>query len=397
MMTNLVSRNAITRFAVAFGAIVALPVCGAAPIAMDGYETSFFSSGIGASAGMRYGPGDALYVTDYGGGRLLRIDSSGTSTVAASGVPFITDVAFTASGRGFVSSSTGSSSTIYELNGATLVPFATGFSFPTSIAAFGEDLYIANSGSGTISRLLSDGSRADLPLGLSGPNGPYGLSFDAAGVLYFVDHLTGRVMSYDFIGAPTQIATASPLGATFTGIGFDGDLFYTDVNLGHLLRVVDVGVTELVASGFMAKASPPAIGPQGIAYDGAGSLFVADGGSIWRLTRTLTVAEPGTLALLCAGFAALIVLNGRRRKEARHGGANGSGGQKRLRGAGGLAPPLFPVAQRPDVDIKQCRKLRLAQPDPCAEFLDGDRVNLKLTGRSALAANDLVHLSHALD
>lgn len=84
------------------------------PISVEGYEISLFSSGIGASAGMRFDADGALYVTDYGGGRILRVDSSGAASVVASGVPYLTDIAFTASGRAFVASSTGPASTIYE-------------------------------------------------------------------------------------------------------------------------------------------------------------------------------------------------------------------------------------------------------------------------------------------
>jgi hypothetical protein len=123
-------------------------------------------------------------------------------------------------------------------------------------------------------------------------------------------------MSYDFLGTPTQIASTSALGGTFTGVGFDSDLFFTDTNLGQLFRVVDVGVTELVASGFAGKVAPPAIGPQGIAYDGGGSLFVADAGSIWRVTRTIGVPEPRTVTLLSAGLLALIVVKRGKRRSA---------------------------------------------------------------------------------
>lgn len=281
----------------------------AAPIAADGYEVALFATGIGATAGMRAGADGKIYVADYGGGRVLSIDALGTKSVLASGVAFVTDVALTDSGRLFATSSTGGNSAVVEIVAGSASDFAKGFSFPTSVAARGDFLYVANSGAGTIARLGLDGAADTFLSGANAPNGPYGLSFDGAGNLYYLDHFTGGVYRYASGGVPVQVGAASPLGGTFTGLGFDGDLFFSDVNAGVLYRVGSDGSQRLFATGFAAKGTPPVIGPQGIAYFGGDDLFVADGDAIWRISRPTPVPEPETLGML---LVALVTAAARR-------------------------------------------------------------------------------------
>jgi hypothetical protein len=85
-----------------------------------------------------------------------------------------------------------------------------------------------------------------------------GVSFDDNGTMYFVDHGTGGVYSADEMGDTSYIDSVTPLGGSFTGIGFGGELFVSDVNTGELLHLVD-GNFSVFASGFAAKESPPAI------------------------------------------------------------------------------------------------------------------------------------------
>lgn len=286
----------------------------AVPIVGAGYTVSLFTSGLGATAGMRAGADGNLYVADYSGGRVLSVDSTGTKTVLATGISFVTDVARTDSGRLFATSATGGNSAVVEiLSGGATSTFATGFSFPTSVAAFGNTLYVANSGAGSISQVGMDAIAHTIVFGMSAPNGPFGLAVDAAGNLYFIDHGTGGVYKYDISGTLTQVSSVTSLGGTFIGVGFDGDLFFSDVNLGALYRLRADGTRELFASGFAAKGSPPVIGPQGIAYFGGSDLFVADGDSIWKISAPVAVPEPSALLLMHGALAMLVVARPRRR------------------------------------------------------------------------------------
>lgn len=284
----------------------------AVPVVSGGYEVSLFASGIGATAGMRAGADGLLYVADYGIGRVLAIDASGTTTVLATGIAFVTDIAWTDSGRLFAASATGANSAIVEISGAGATTLATGFSYPTSVAARGDSLYVANSGAGSISRMDPNGTTTIAISGLSAPNGPFGLAFDASGSLYYIDHGTGGVFRSDLVGGSSQIGSVSPLGGTFLGFGFDSDLFVSDVNAGELYRLRADGTTEVFASGFAAKGAPPVIGPQGIAYS-HGAMFIADGDVVWKITRLAAVPEPPAVLLLLAGLAVLSVARPRQR------------------------------------------------------------------------------------
>jgi hypothetical protein len=154
---------------------------------------------------------------------------------------------------------------------------------------------VSNSGDGSISRINESGISSTFLGGFSTPHGPYGLSFDASGNMYFVDHGSGAIYSSDLIGNTQVLGSVSSLGGTFTGIGFDNSLFVTDVNAGGIYTIDNYGMNEF-ASGFEGKNNSPIIGPNDFIFDGANSLYVGDGDNIWRITRA--VPEPTSLVLL---------------------------------------------------------------------------------------------------
>ena len=286
------------------GAITpAIPVQ-AVPLVNDpSYTVELLASGVGAADGMTLGADGSLYVTDYQGGRILKIEDPATAaanshSAFASGIAFPTDISSALDGNLYVTSSTGSSSTIYQYapDGTGSI-FVAGFSFPTSIASYGSDLYVSNSGDGTISKVAMNGNSTTYASGFSAPNGPFGVSADPSGLLYTVDHGTGRVFSVASDGALGLLGSVSPLGGAFTAMTPDLDLLVSDVLAGVIYEFDLLGNRSVFASGFAGKGSPPVIGPTGLVFDASGNLYVGDGENVWRFAA-LSVPVPGTLALL---------------------------------------------------------------------------------------------------
>src|SRR5205085_11188155 len=92
------------RGALLFGALLAAssPAFSDPVIDQPGYRIDLVITGVGASDGMTLSPSGDLFLTDYAGGRILKVADPSQAgppkspTVVASGIPFPTDVAFNA-------------------------------------------------------------------------------------------------------------------------------------------------------------------------------------------------------------------------------------------------------------------------------------------------------------
>lgn len=268
-----------------------------------GYQVELLASGLGAATGMTLSAEGDLYVTDNAGFRVLRVSDSAPnkprlSEVYASGIPYPNDLAFAFRSapkkpgreRLFVTSPTSANSQVVEvLSDGTKQTFATGFSYPVGIAAFGDFIYVANSGDGTISRADHLGVRTTFLSGFGGPNGPFGLSFDAAGNLYFVVHGTGEVYRASPSGTTQRLGSVSAFGGVFVAAMPDGSsVLVSDVSQGSLY-IIDSAGRRTFASGFAGKSNPPYNGPNDIVIDRArgaeGLVYVADAGRVWRISK----------------------------------------------------------------------------------------------------------------
>src|SRR5262249_39704782 len=146
-----------------------------------------------------------------------------TPEVVATGIAFPNDLTFAFGGKLLVTNPTGVNSQLLQVldDGSTQV-FASGFSFPVGIATFGNHVYVGNSGDGTIARVDSSGASSTFLSGFGGPNGPFGLSFDASGNLYFVVHGTGSVYEASTSAVTQLLGSVSPLGGVFTAATHTG-------------------------------------------------------------------------------------------------------------------------------------------------------------------------------
>lgn len=283
----------------------------AAPVLYDpSYSIELLTTVSGTSINaLTIGSDGSLYATGYNTGSVLKIESpaaSGpqTATVFSTGTPFATGITTTSAGRMFVSSSTSSNSSVYEiLSDGTVVGFSMGYSYPTSITSVGNDLYVSNSGDGTIDYIDSTtGISTNIISGLSSPNGPYGLSSNNSDTLYFTEHATGNIYSSDLNGSLSPLGTLSPLGVLYTGTNNSGELFISDIILGEIYKSDGNGDMSLFASGFAGK-NPPFNGPRDYAFDSVGNMYVSDASSIWRIS---SVPVPAAVWLFGSGLLCLI-------------------------------------------------------------------------------------------
>lgn len=294
-------KNTRTLFMLVFFALS--PVAFSMPIAIDSnYKIELVTNGIGAADGMAFAQNGDLYVSDYAGGRVLKITSPATTgshnyEVIATGLPYTTDLTFSDKNELFVNSSTGPNSTLYNVaNNDSKSAFATGFYYPSSISSFGSDLYVSE-GNGDITKIDEFGNTETY---LSSTITPYGITFDDDGNMYYTEHITGSVYQYDTSGNNNNLGSVSGYGATFTEFTPDETLLVVDVLLGEIYEFDLEGNKQLFASGFVGKNPAPSIGPTDLVFDSMGNLYVGDGDNIWRYSTT-KIPEPSSIILMMFG------------------------------------------------------------------------------------------------
>lgn len=145
--------------------------------------------------------------------------------------------------------------------------FLGGVSKPQHVKFDGTDLWVANLGSGTVSRVrASDGKLLET---WTGANGAYSLLV-AMGKVFVVGSVTaaGKLYQIDPTQPPGTVTTVTNLGTAPASIAFDGQRIWVANNGGSLSIVTlsPLNVTT-VSAGFSQ--------PVGIIYDGA-NIWVTD-------------------------------------------------------------------------------------------------------------------------
>ena len=280
-----------------------------------GSGTSGFSGDGGAATAARLdlplgvavdGSGN-LYIADWGNERIRKVDSSGNiSTVAGGG------------------------STLGDGGAAT----AAQLSLPRGVAVDGSgNLYIADTGNERIRKVDSSGNISTVAgsgtSGFSGDgaaagaaqlNNPQAVAVDGSGNLYIADRSNHRIRKVDSSGNISTVAgngtagssgdgaaaTAARLNSPW-GVAVDGsgNLYIAD-GWNHRIRKVDssgnistvagTGTTSFSGDGAAATAAQ-LNNPRGVAVDGSGNLYIADTNN----SRIRKVDSSGNISTVAGG------------------------------------------------------------------------------------------------
>jgi hypothetical protein len=320
--------------------------------------------------GLAYDGAGALFVADIFNNTIRRVEvstgqvttlvgmagarGSTDGTGAAARFDELTGLAYTGTGTLLVADSANSTIRRVEVSTAQVTTLAgmasasgstdgTGaaarFSFPPELAHDGAGtLFVADAGNNTIRQVEVSTGQVITLAGMAGARGstdgtgaaarfdfPYGLAYDGAGALFVADSInhtirrvevsTGQVTTLAGMAGTSGSTDGTGVTARFDepgGLAYDGAgiLFVADRE-SHTIRRVEVSTGQVTTLAGMAGAlgSTDGIGaaarfslPGGLAYDGEGALFVGDSGNYTIRRVEVSTGQVTTLAGMAGAF-----------------------------------------------------------------------------------------------
>ena len=250
-------------------------------IRLSGASGLFFGSARARSVSI--GPTGDVYVGDPESGRIFKLDPvTGIKTVHAAGLPpgFPLDICWTPSGKMFATTNA-TSGNVWEITSGSPVSVATVPGLPGGIRGFDGDSLLVTDGVSSIWKVSPAGLVTPFLTGLQHPST---LSLDNAGALYFSAGAPGGAAIFrTSTGGTPSPSLLVPMLPAAERIAVDGagNIYASDWYSASIYKVSGGKVT-LFASGFGGIGSWG--GPVGLAFDDTGSLYVADGDNLWKIT-----------------------------------------------------------------------------------------------------------------
>ena len=272
------------------------------------------TSGLSVPLGLALDVGAGkMYWTDTGTGKIQRanLDGSGVEDLVTSGLNYPFGLALdVGAGKMYWADSNANKIQRANLDGSGVEDLVTsGLSAPSGLA-----LDLGDRAVGTIVTVAGTGTA-----GYSGDGGPAinaqvshpaGLAVDAAGNLYFADSRNQRVRKVNLAGGITTLAgSAGERGyggdggpatnarlSLPAGVAVDnaGNVYVADYGNSRVRKIDVLGVISTIVGPEVFGGEPrpgTASGPEGLAIDGAGNLFVAD----YPRSRVLKVDSSGVI------------------------------------------------------------------------------------------------------
>jgi len=163
------------------------------------------------------------------------------------------------------------------------------FAVPVNAIRFGDDLVVAELGSGSVVRQTPSGARSPIASGLFVPSGLAATGDD----LWVTDWASGIVWQIATDGAPTMTPVAMGLAQPEgLAVDHDGSLLVIESGAGRLTRILPTGGTVVLASGLPLGAAaaadvPPAWAFNGVAVGPSGAIYVTSdvASVVWRFVE----------------------------------------------------------------------------------------------------------------
>ena len=274
-------------------------------------------AGLNGPRGVAVDGAGNLFIADEGSRRIRKVDAAGTITTIA-----------------------GTGEFVFSGDGGPAIQAA--LNLPSGVAVDGAgNLFIADTGNHRIRKVDASGvisTVAGISFGFGGDGGPAvdarlsdpsDVAVDGAGNLYIADRFNNRIRKVDASGVISTVAGSGGFGFGSFGFGGDGgpataarlnrpsgvavdgagNLFIADDDNNRIRKVDAAGIITTVAgtgeSGFSGDGGPAVDaglnGPSGVAVDGAGNLFIADGYNS-RIRKVDASGVISTVAGISFGF-----------------------------------------------------------------------------------------------
>jgi sugar lactone lactonase YvrE len=309
----------------------------------SGTLATTYLSGSGTGPGLTVDPGTQTALGSFQTPTAVRVDGSGnvlvadsaegtvtefaagstTGTVVASGLDSPQGLAVDGAGNLFIAD-TGNDQIVEVpvVNGALAASaksvVASSLNTPLGLAIDqAGDLLIANSGGGNVLELPNQGGvLGSLPAFAvgSGFSKPVALAVDGTGTIFVGDGTLGNIYEISPVGAQSNVLAGY---SQITGLAVDAndDLFLTQNGVSAVTKIA------LINGAYAANATSTVgaglKGPQGVAVDSAGNVYIADaqGGAAYQVLRTAGAINFGKVNIgsSSAAHAELPVLQPHRR------------------------------------------------------------------------------------